>query len=429
MIFWLAGRNLNRQKRRYVLLVLAAIFGFAIVTIAQALVAGLAKNLNDGGSRYYGGHILVHGRSNTNNLDLVKDEALIRTAIAQSGIDQIRAIVRRTHVYDTGFLFFNGERRPLRRIIGLDWSAASPVLNDLSYLAGGPQNVFSKTGILVSSQTAKNLDLRLGDDVILQAPMVAGPINTINLVVAGIFRDASIFSAYTVYMDRSALNELIRLPEEDYNNLGIYLEETRDIRANTLKISQALSLSGLKTFDYGKDRNHYMNQLSQVWDGWRYAVLSVEDHLYQLRSLFEAIELVTWFFLALMFGIITIGVLNTYRIIVRERVKEIGTMRALGMKRQRISNLFLIEAFLLSSIGIVGGTLLGFLGLLLVQNIDLSHLSGFDIFLYRGKLSWNIYFETWLFDALLVSSSIVLGAWLPSRYARNIIPCEALRAE
>ena len=42
--------------------------------------------------------------------------------------------------------------------------------------------------------------------------------------------------------------------------------------------------------------------------------------------------------------IITVGIINSYRMVMMERTAEIGTMRAMGVQREGVRNIFLWEA-------------------------------------------------------------------------------------
>src|SRR5258708_22136597 len=57
--------------------------------------------------------------------------------------------------------------------------------------------------------------------------------------------------------------------------------------------------------------------------------------------------------------IIAVGIMNSLWIAIRERTREIGTLRAIGMQRPRVMAMFVIEAFCLSLIGTAAGALLG----------------------------------------------------------------------
>ena len=80
-------------------------------------------------------------------------------------------------------------------------------------------------GILISNVTAKQLGARVGDDVILEVDTVTGQRNTASLVVKGVFKDASIFGAYTSYVDLELLSSLIGLAPGEYTTFGIYLHD------------------------------------------------------------------------------------------------------------------------------------------------------------------------------------------------------------
>jgi putative ABC transport system permease protein len=53
------------------------------------------------------------------------------------------------------------------------------------------------------------------------------------------------------------------------------------------------------------------------------------------------------------------GIMNSLGIATRERTREIGALRAIGMQRAAVASLFLIEAALFGLLGAVAGSLLG----------------------------------------------------------------------
>ena len=53
------------------------------------------------------------------------DDGSIRAALAKAGA-RPEAISHRSHFYDSGVVFFNGESVPIRRVSGVDWSAEAP---------------------------------------------------------------------------------------------------------------------------------------------------------------------------------------------------------------------------------------------------------------------------------------------------------------
>jgi ABC-type antimicrobial peptide transport system permease subunit len=145
------------------------------------------------------------------------------------------------------------------------------------------------------------------------------------------------------------------------------------------------------------------------------------------ENMFQAINIAQYGLMG--FGALAIlasvfGIINTQYISVLERTREIGLMKALGMRKKDISRLFRYEAAWIGFLGGVIGVAVAWLITLLNPVIN-SFLNITDSAVRLLQINW-------LQAAILVASLMlvaVLSGWFPARRAAKLDPIEALRTE
>ena len=84
------------------------------------------------------------------------------------------------------------------------------------------------------------------------------------------------------------------------------------------------------------------------------------ESMYEMASdvlkLEGALNLITFGAVLVLFFIILIGVINTLRMTIRERTREIGTVRAIGMQKKDVRNSFILETMFLGLFSAIAGT-------------------------------------------------------------------------
>lgn len=151
---------------------------------------------------------------------------------------------------------------------------------------------------------------------------------------------------------------------------------------------------------------------------------SVKDIQKSLLQIVNTLQIVV-----MVFGLITLiasvfGIVNTQYISVLERTREIGLMKALGMRRKDISRLFIVEAVWIGFIGGLLGSVLA-LGLGTLINPSISKAIGFD------SGTYILIFKPLQILMLILSLMLVamVAGLLPARKAAKLDPIEALRTE
>lgn len=424
----IAAKNVRYRWKRYVFLFAALSLSFALILVLTGLSGGMTRNVNDAAIRRYGGNLFVLGHQQSPYYTpVIRDHAALLAAVKEAGIDANR-IVRRTHYFENGLIFFNGYSARQKVVAGIDWAAEERLFSGMQFLSGSQMGMRGSNGILISSVTAKELQARTGDDVLLEVDTVTGQRNTTTMVVMGIFNDASIFGAYTSYVDISVLNLLIGLSQEEYTILGIYLRNPGSAARDAARLYTALS-KAVPLFAPVATQQELWTRLGERWTGVKYAVLNLDGYLAEIKDLISAVDLGLYLLLVMMLAIIVLGIGNAYRVIVHERTREFGTMRALGMPRAGISRLIVCETLFLSVIGIAAGSVIGFSLLYMLGSVPAPRVPGFDIFLQKGRLGWHLKPIIFPLDALSVIVAVMIGGLIPARRASSVTPARALRLD
>jgi len=147
-----------------------------------------------------------------------------------------------------------------------------------------------------------------------------------------------------------------------------------------------------------------------------------------ILKLESVLNLITGWAVLTLFLIILIGVLNTLRMTIRERTREIGTLRAVGFQARQILSLFLLETLFLSLLSCAAGVALGLAAMQGLASIPIDlHDNPMGMLLVDGRLFFSPTVGGIAFAVVLISLMATATAWLPARSAARLPPADALR--
>ena len=165
-----------------------------------------------------------------------------------------------------------------------------------------------------------------------------------------------------------------------------------------------------------------LQMVKNAGDKEKYTITTYADQIKNLTNVVNAITGGLTVFGAIALLAASFGIINTLYMSVRERTREIGLMKAMGLSNGKIFQLFSIEAIL---IGVILGIILASLAGAALNNFAtanfLKGLEGFE--LTKFTLQNNI--------TITIAIAIVsfLAGALPARSASKKDPIEALRYE
>jgi putative ABC transport system permease protein len=199
---------------------------------------------------------------------------------------------------------------------------------------GGNINDEKIYGVQMAKDLASYLNLKTGMDGIVMAPTLNGQMNALDMQIAGIYDTGNDFSndkflRFNFYFAQSLLDT------KSAERVVVLLkgwEETEMMRDRLLKKLKAAGI----------------DCEIRTWQELSLGYLKMKSYLDVVFGMLTSIVLV----------IVVMTTINTMGMAILERTKEIGTLRALGLKFRGVSILFALEGAMLGFLGGLGGIVL-----------------------------------------------------------------------
>ncbi|WP_461247897.1 ABC transporter permease [Treponema sp. R6D11] len=397
----LALKYLNRYKRRYGFLLAALVFGFAIVTFITSTKDGMYNNVYYSAQSHYAGDITAVGYDITTGIQHMEENEISALVNAAESVKlKPEHTVFRTLFGDNGVVYFNGTAVRLKYVVGNDWENEEHLFSKMHFSVQ-PEKPFSDDGIILSEPVSRLLGAAMGDSVIMEVDTRWGQKNTGVFIVRGIVKDSSLFGYYKVYVSRLTLNRLLLFNDADCSSVGFFFDSRSNIEQKRLVLQNALSdIIQMGPLVY--DRDELTREANQWVEGIRIFLYTMPVYLSEISDLLDAMNLITYFLYVMMLLIIFVSAAVTYRLILHERAREMGIMRAIGFYGGDLRLVLWTEVIALGIISLCAGFLLAVLISGAASFVSFSWFPSFEIFQKNGKLSVLYLPKTVLINVALV---------------------------
>ena len=332
----LALRNLSRNKRRSIITSLAVLFGCMAIVALQGLNNGFVANLIETTVESKHGAVQVFRKGHIGSDDPLKrslphDADLIRRIEAVPGV---LAVAPRLS-FDG--MVNNGSESTMFMATAIDPEREYKVCpKRLTRVSPGSQPLRPgrEGDVLIGKTLAEALGADKGATLVMQAAGPHASTNALDVEIGGFLPTQSVAESKRMATVRLGFaQDLLRMPKQvsEYV-IGIAQLEQADAVAAALR--QAL--------------------------GAEYEVTTWADLDPATKTRVGSVLYVMLFIGGVLFLLVATGIVNTMLMSVYERVREIGTMLALGVRRWQITVLFMAEALLLGLFSSTAGVLLGY---------------------------------------------------------------------
>lgn len=441
-VFRLALRNLTRSKRRNVVLAIAIGFGFFVVTVIDGLTTGAVGNLEDEITELSGGTVLIGGYEKVLSdeesgkhkmVNIIRDKEYITNIVDELHVDY-KYFSRYTS--SMGNIMFAG-KKIVGTIYGRDFEKDTNLLKSFMLVDGSLESIYDRDAVVLNEQMAENLNVEVGDTIMYTTNTIYGQREYGEYVVKAIIKGNSFLSGMIAYANIETINELVGIPEGGYSTFTIFLNDKNKqdrvaqmieerIRRDGINVSSRMQAMRTNPNNIGRGIDKQFVGEENLWEGTKYGVMSLNDEVPAMKTVMNVIHTITLVILLVILLIVMVGVANTYRMVLLERIREIGTMRALGMSGKDTGRVFTTEALILSVIGAVGGLVVGILFMLLL-GIPTIQSQAVQMFLNKSHLSFNLSFGTILLQFVLMIVMTAIAVRGSAKKAAHMQPAEALR--
>lgn len=430
----LAFKNVFRQKKRsFTLGVNYAVVAFILVALL-AFSRGATTNISTSLVRSTAGHITITGQ-------FAKDGKLYN-GMQQAGL--IRDLARQTLGSETEVLtrysvqsmvYYNGLSKRLP-FTGIEVQTDTGFRDQATFGEGSWKDFAGDpNGVAIPADAAEYFGLSLEDEIILSTRTRFGAFNTGILVVRGIYTTDNYFARGLVLAHLDFLRSLDLAENDAATTVYLYLPSTDDLdgKRNLLRDayiaagfdvsvpqsdSEAVSAVSAASTKYEEDRegrDRVMLKLS-----------TLDEVLGIVRTILAAVNGVGAFIAAVMLFIIAVSIFINLRMSINERLREIGTMRALGVESSLVTGLFVTESVVLAAMFSATGALLAALVTTAIRFGPVFPSGGnLGLFLDAGRLVLIPGLDAMTGVVVIISVFAAIFSYFPARQGGSIPPADA----
>lgn len=426
----IALRNIFREKKRSFLPAAAIAFAIFIVTLVNMLSYGVVESISTNITKMLDGHIIISGEQKLESGKIISnmpDKNEILEIIDESGIP-ITKINKRTDVRVELIYSDNAVRS---QFSGMNWDLEEEVKEGLNFIEGGPEELHLPEAIVITDKMAEDLDVQIGDYVIGKLNTLTGQLNVADFKVVGIIQSSSFFASSTGYANLSYLNRLMNLGRDDFQAIVLTVD---DIEMADIYGDQLYKLLDdkfqLKSRDGERGGPNIMTLAFSTkepeWFGDRYTLQTITEMTSFTEIFLQVVNGISIAVLGILFLVIIVGIANTFRMIMYERVKEIGSMRAMGMQKSGVRAIFLFEGMFLALAGAISGVILSGIVAFGLSFINFGTDSFIALLLNNGHLLFVPSLTVILAYIVGVTVLTVLVVAFPANKAAKLDPAKAI---
>ncbi|GAB4404894.1 MAG: hypothetical protein OHK0048_24520 [Rhodoferax sp.] len=332
-----------RYRRRTLLTALLITLGVVALLLFVAAAGSFKQTMVGSITDSMLGHLQIHRKGYTasmDNLPLTLSLQPRAVGLIEDTLKAEPAVTAYSKRVKLGALFSNFTENSSIRLNGIDAAAEDATVPALRQrISDG-----NKTGplvepgkVLVPALLAKGMKVKVGDSVVLVATNAQGSVNGKTFVVGGILEGITGPGGRDGYIDIRDARELLRMDKEEVMEVAVRLNSIDALPAVAQRLRSALDTAIRNKEDKPATELHTWADLSPF------------------ANIVKMIDMMTFFIRVMLVAIVLVSVMNVMLMAVYERIREIGTLAAIGTQPGKLMAIFLAEGLLLGLAGAAVG--------------------------------------------------------------------------
>ncbi len=287
-------------------------------------------------------------------------------------------------------------------------------------LLDGEIDLFEKDKgkVHITRSLAKNLNIKPGSSIKLSYQTKFDKRNIVlDFKVVGIIEDPDIVTSATAFIDAESFFKtyLNDLPKNDIGIKSGSIIDPKNPFSTCLAHSWKLAKRTYSAKEYNKKQREIRKSsyIGSILD-----VVTMQEPLEAVFIMEPMQEAVIIVIMLIVLSIILVGIVNTTRMNIRERTKEIGTVRAIGMQRKAVVRILILEMEILCVLAILPGIFSAWGLMELISHIRIpSNDAYLSTVLVNGRLAFQSPIGLIAINILLIIIMSSLAVFVPVKKA------------
>lgn len=429
MLLRIAFLSLWQHRRRTLVLGAAIALVTALMLVMLGVAEGMNRSLIESSTTLMSGHVNVAGF-----FKVTSGQAAPVVTHAKAVRDVVeKEVPEATYIASRGRGFAKVVSESSSMLLGLaavDIAQEKGLKEVLRIKEGKLEDLAKPNSALLFEEQAAELEVRVGDALTLSAPTPRGTNNTADVTVVAIARGMGMMSQFSCFIDESSLQKLYQLNDDTTGVLQVYLPtaELDAVKKVEARLRDALGKAGYELMEEDPRAFFFKfeNANREAWTGQKLDLTNWHDEVSFAAWTVDLMSALAFGLGFVLLQVIGVGIMIVMWISIRERTREIGTLRAIGMQRWSVLVMFLTEGFLLgllsTSAGIVAGLVLsaGLNALHVALPVGVQFVLLSDHLLVVPTMQWAV--ATLLF----ITGVVTVISFIPSYIAARLKPVTAM---